>query len=66
MSRGLGDVYKRQRPDRLEKDLSQPAVQNVLKTFGYTGGLAVTYILLGIAFLLTIWWQRFFFKKNKQ
>ncbi len=24
------------RPDRLEKDLSQPAVQNVLKTFGYT------------------------------
>ena len=24
------------RPDRLEKDLSQPSVQNVLKTFGYT------------------------------
>ena len=24
------------RPDRLEKDLSQPAVQNVLKTFGYS------------------------------
>lgn len=24
------------RPDRLEKDLSQPAVQNVLKAFGYT------------------------------
>ena len=24
------------RPDRLEKDLSQPAVRNVLKTFGYT------------------------------
>ena len=39
---------------------------NLLKTFGYTGGLVVTYILLGIAFLLTIWWQRFFFKKNKQ
>ncbi|WP_345889632.1 selenium metabolism membrane protein YedE/FdhT [Pragia fontium] len=38
---------------------------NLLDTFGPYGGLLVTYLLLGLAFAVMLWWEkRFFARKN--
>ena len=37
---------------------------NLLDVFGPLGGLAVTYLLLGLSFLLILLWERHFFKQQ--
>jgi uncharacterized membrane protein YedE/YeeE len=38
---------------------------NLLKVLGPQGGLLVTYALLGIALMLVLWWERYFFRKKQ-
>ncbi|MNF18023.1 putative inner membrane protein [compost metagenome] len=35
---------------------------NLLDTFGPTGGLLVTYLLLALAFVAMLWWEKRFFR----
>ena len=37
---------------------------NLLETFGPEGGLAVTYLLLGFAFILLLLWEKYFFRNK--
>lgn len=37
---------------------------NLLETFGPTGGLVVTYLLLALAFILLLAWEKYFFRKK--
>ncbi len=37
---------------------------NLLETFGPEGGLAVTYLLLGLAFILLLLWEKHFFRNK--
>nr|WP_307773497.1 selenium metabolism membrane protein YedE/FdhT [Providencia stuartii] len=39
---------------------------NLLETFGPQGGLAVTYLLLALAFILMLVWEKYFFRKRTQ
>ncbi|MDD8915192.1 YeeE/YedE family protein, partial [Escherichia coli] len=39
---------------------------NLLDTFGPVGGLAITYLLLGLSFILLLWWEKHFFRKRAQ
>lgn len=39
---------------------------NLLETFGPQGGLLVTYVLLAVAFVLMLVWEKHFFRKRTQ
>ncbi|MGS0729428.1 selenium metabolism membrane protein YedE/FdhT, partial [Shewanella sp. 0m-11] len=39
---------------------------NLLDVFGPLGGLGVTYLLLGLSFVLILMWEQHFFKKQKR
>ncbi|CNH40371.1 YeeE/YedE family protein [Yersinia massiliensis] len=38
---------------------------NLLQTFGPIGGLLVTYLMLAIAFAAMLWWEKHFFRQQK-
>lgn len=53
--------------DQLTPSLVTPyAMVNLLTVFGPQGGLVVTYLMLALAMLAVVWWERHFFARREK